>query len=357
MQKESLLSIQDSPEIAAACYKTTSTFLAQHAIAPTPINYAVVYEYISGRSEPLKQEINQQLERGKLLDNYFLNELFERHLLQQNECSLESQVTGINNILSETLKNLSTSSDEFSGFEKMLETEASKLELPPETDSLHGIVNSILQVTQQTLSKSASLREHLEASNNEIQRLQKEMEELREEATTDPLTGLYNRKALADQLDRLIGAEVETPLSVLMMDIDHFKRFNDNYGHLIGDEVIRRVAATIKKHTGDDKVAARFGGEEFTLVLPDTGLEGAMDVAGSIHSAVSKLVLVRRKTQERLPGITISMGAVSMQAGEDRDDLLERADQALYMAKNNGRNQIVSERQLAAATLAKAAMA
>jgi diguanylate cyclase len=349
MQQKTSFSVPDSPEVAAANAKKAQSFLSQHTIPPTPINYSVAYEYSSGRNESLQKEIDRQLERGNSLDSYFLNEIFTGYFLQQNSGALESQVTDINEILFETLKKLSNASDDFTGFEKLLETQADKLEHTTGSESLHGIVESILQATHQTLNKSSSLREHLDESNSEIKRLQKEMEALRKEATMDPLTGLYNRKALAERLDSLLNAEVETPLSVLMMDIDHFKRFNDTYGHLIGDEVIRRVAATIKKHTGEGKVAARFGGEEFTLVLPDTALDVAMNIAELIHKAVSQLVLVRRKTQEKLPRITISVGAVSMQAGEDRDDLLERADQALYMAKNNGRNQIVNERQMAAA--------
>jgi len=345
-------SFQDSSQEAEEYYNTAYRFLIKHDIPPTPANYTVAYEYAARRHAPLNEEIERQIGRGATLDSYFLSGLYERFFLSENADNLENHVTDIHAILYQALHGLTSATDDFKGYEELLEQQIEQLTSQPEMSSYKIIAAKLLQGTQQTLDNSTRLRTHLEESNHKISSLQQELEEVRQEAYTDGLTGLSNRKALTDRLDQLLEEQTQNsnPLSVLMLDIDHFKKFNDTYGHLIGDEVIRRVASTLMQYTDEDSMAARYGGEEFTLIMPNVAIEHALDVARAIHAAVANLVLVRRKTKERLPGITISVGAASMKQGEGRDDLLERADQALYMAKNNGRNQIYSELQLAAAS-------
>ncbi|MCM8884475.1 MAG: GGDEF domain-containing protein [Candidatus Thiodiazotropha sp.] len=130
---------------------------------------------------------------------------------------------------------------------------------------------------------------------------------------------------------------------MLMLDIDHFKQFNDNFGHMIGDEVIRRVGLIMKDAVGGEAFPARFGGEEFTVLLPTTDINNALTVAESIHQSIGNMVLVKRSTKEKLPSISVSVGAASFHQGDSFETLLERADQALYQAKAEGRNRIVSE--------------
>ena len=121
------------------------------------------------------------------------------------------------------------------------------------------------------------------------------------------------------------------------------QRFNDQFGHIIGDEVIRRVGMTMKELLREGDFPARFGGEEFTVLLPSTDMESAMEIAHALNQAVAKLTLIRRSTKERLPGITISVGAAQSRRDDDGETLLERADQALYLAKDAGRNRVVTE--------------
>jgi diguanylate cyclase len=341
---------QDTLAQAESYHQQACQLLDQYEIPPTPTNYTVAYEHATGRHAELNDEIARQLERGGVLDNYIFLGLFERYFLQEGADSLENQVSGIHEILHQALEGISTASDDFSSYEKLLESNIVELDQQPEGSDFKLIAANLLLATQQTLDKSSRLSQHLEQSNAEIQKLQSELEEIRQEANTDALTGLYNRKALTSRLDQMLNKANGSaqPLSILMLDIDHFKRFNDNFGHLIGDEVIRRVAATLKKLTHADAIAARYGGEEFTMVMPNASIDQAVEVGKSVNDAVAKLVLMRRKTRERLPSITVSVGVASMRQGEEQDDLLERADQALYHAKCNGRNQVVSERQLSA---------
>ncbi len=339
---------QDSPKQTLEYYNQAQKFLLDNKIPPTPANYTVAYEYAADRHPALNQDIEKRLERGASIDSYFLASLFERHFIDNGLDKFDSHVTDINQILFQTLQGIGRASNDFDEYGKLLETQIGQLNEKPGITSFEVIADSLLQATKQTQQVSSRLKGQLEENNQEISKLQIELDQARLDACTDALTGLYNRKALNSKLDQLLDREVDfsTPLSVLMLDIDHFKKFNDSYGHLIGDEVIRRVGETLKQYTSEEHIAARFGGEEFILVLPNADIEQALDLANAIHKAVANISLIRRKSREKLPGVTISVGAASIKQGEERDDLLERADQALYVAKNSGRNRVMSEMQL-----------
>ena len=169
-----------------------------------------------------------------------------------------------------------------------------------------------------------------------IEALAQALKTLREEAIRDPLTNLYNRRFLHDYLSReLVRAKREDiRVAVIMIDLDHFKRVNDTAGHSAGDEVLVQVAALLKRHIRGSDIACRFGGEEFTLVLPNATLQSARSRAEAICLAV-------REESGYLMGVTASLGvAIFPEAATEPDALLRAADQALYQAKGRGRNQV-----------------
>jgi diguanylate cyclase len=129
---------------------------------------------------------------------------------------------------------------------------------------------------------------------------------------------------------------------MLMGDIDHFKRINDTYGHMFGDQVIKGVAQIIHATVKGGDLAARFGGEEFAVFLPDTSLEDAVALAEKIRSSVGRMRIKRSGTQEFIDQITISLGAAGGRIGEGLEALIERADKSLYRAKQTGRNRVES---------------
>jgi diguanylate cyclase len=130
---------------------------------------------------------------------------------------------------------------------------------------------------------------------------------------------------------------------VLMIDIDHFKKINDTYGHLVGDKVIRFVADTLKKQVKGKDTVARFGGEEYVILLPETTLSGALSVAENIRSAIEKTRIKRLETDEAISQVMVSIGVARYLPGESTDQLLDRADAALYTSKSKGRNRITIE--------------
>ncbi len=143
----------------------------------------------------------------------------------------------------------------------------------------------------------------------------------------------------------------------MMTDIDHFKNFNDSFGHLTGDQVLRLVAMSVKQNVKGQDTAARYGGEEFAIVLPNTVLRSAITVADHIRRAVMTKELMKRSTGEHLGRVTISLGVATLQKNDTPQMLIERADTCLYAAKRHGRNRVMCETdpEVAAAPAAQVA--
>lgn len=204
----------------------------------------------------------------------------------------------------------------------------------------------LMMATMDCLARANErLRGRLEAERRTVADLRMALEQHRSEALTDPLTGLYNRRAM----DRCLGDMWARPdagrLAMLMLDIDYFKRFNDTFGHASGDSVICWVAATLRRCIRAEDYAFRYGGEEFLVLLPNTALEGAVSVAESIRERVETLHL---SCPRSLPAsLTVSLGVASRRGQDDPISLFARADNALYRAKHGGRNRVVHEGLLA----------
>lgn len=215
-------------------------------------------------------------------------------------------------------------------------------ELTPQ--EINRVLQSIMTNTQDMIKHNQVLEDELNKSFETMQELQRDLEVVRREALTDGLTNVSNRKAFDAELSRVLreAEDSNQPLSLVMLDIDHFKSFNDTYGHQIGDQVLRLVARTLIDGVKGRDMAARFGGEEFAIILPETGLQGAFKVADALRKAVAGKEVVNRSSGETLGRITMSGGVAQHVSGESVEDLIGRADEALYAAKNAGRNQIIT---------------
>ncbi len=180
-----------------------------------------------------------------------------------------------------------------------------------------------------------------------------DLEQTRRMANTDGLTGLYNHRHLQERLQQEIerAGRYGRPLSVIMADLDHFKSFNDTYGHPRGDELLIAVAGTLRQLSRASDILARYGGEEFTLVLPETSAEKALVLAERVRQCVAALEVtgpLSRRGAET--GVTLSLGVASLAAGSTKEEVIEAADVALYRAKRDGRDRVcVAEDDQAAA--------
>ena len=206
------------------------------------------------------------------------------------------------------------------------------------------LLGAVVHDTQAMIAQNQRLEEQLGKSAVVMAELQSDLEKFQKEALTDGLTGLSNRKSFDAAIRRVSEETIlaKSTFTLLMVDIDHFKSFNDNYGHQVGDQVLRLVARTLTDGVKGRDVAARYGGEEFAILLPDTGLQAGVVVGNSLRKAVATKDVVNRANGERLARITMSVGVAEFTGTEQVADLIERADAALYTAKHNGRNQVAA---------------
>ena len=217
-----------------------------------------------------------------------------------------------------------------------------KLDRASDGEALRAVVERIVKGAKDMELNNKKLEARLSASKQEIEQLQENLQAVRTESLTDPLTTLSNRKFFDQALAKAMteAKESNQPLALLMADIDHFKTFNDKFGHLTGDQVLRLVALSVKQNVKGQDVAARYGGEEFAVVLPRTGLQQALVVGDHIRRAVMGKELMKRSTGEHLGRITISVGVATFRPNDTAQSFIGRADAGLYAAKRNGRNRI-----------------
>jgi diguanylate cyclase len=190
-----------------------------------------------------------------------------------------------------------------------------------------------------------TLNEQLKKSTGEIDTLRNSLESVRMESLTDSLTGLANRRMFDETLRmRIEEAKAQrTELSLLLCDIDHFKRFNDTWGHHTGDQILRFLASALQAHARPDFLVARHGGEEFAMIMPRLSSRAAQQTAEALREAIQAKRLRRRSTNEDLGQVTVSIGIARLQPGDTTQGLVERADACLYSSKRNGRNQTTTD--------------
>ena len=312
----------------------------------TPRHFEIWYNYATGYNAALNQTINETLARNGTLADADISRIYDAYLSPNRFTDriddVGSQVMGE---IEQVMAMIGAAAGNASSYAESLVDVTQKLGLAADEPAVRAIVETLVQATKQMERNNQALEARLSASKKEITELRQNLEAVRSESLTDPLTALANRKYFDDALDKAIAQARANgePLSLLMTDIDHFKAFNDNFGHLTGDQVLRLVATAAKQNVKGKDIAARYGGEEFAIVLPNTVLRSAITVADHIRRAVMTKELVRRSTGQHLGSVTISVGVATLQPSDTMQSLIQRADTCLYAAKRNGRNRVVSE--------------
>jgi diguanylate cyclase len=210
-----------------------------------------------------------------------------------------------------------------------------------------ALVAQLMNELARAATKATRLEAGFAEKTRELDVIRDSLSRSEERARTDTLTGLANRRALDEFLRKAhTTAQRGEPLSVLMLDIDHFKTFNDNFGHGVGDQVLRLMAKVLREKVREQDLSARYGGEELVAVMPDANLAACAEIAERIRRSIADCKITRRSTGEVLPNISVSIGVAQYRAGEAISDLIERCDRALYLAKGGGRNRVVTENEL-----------
>ena len=229
-----------------------------------------------------------------------------------------------------------------SSYRESLTGLASELKRGMDGGDVADLIQRLSAATLEMHRHSTKLEGQLKDSSETINTLSKDLEETLQAAMTDSLTGLYNRKGYEERLALATADSLEngSTLSLLLVDIDHFKRFNDTWGHQVGDQVLRLVGESLRMNVKGKDTAARYGGEELAIILPETALEDAVTLAEQIRKAIGSMNIVKKKSREAIGPVTVSIGAAQFRHGETPDDFVARADHALYAAKEAGRNQV-----------------
>ncbi len=316
-----------------------------------PKSYEVWYTYVSGHKPLMNDAIKRMTsERGTISDQE-IETLYDAHLSAERFSDQAEQAS--ENVLGEIddiMEMMDFALGSTAKYGASLEALSHDLSGNIDHARLREIVGSLVHETRDTVETNRTLDARLKETRGEIATLRETLEAVRVESLTDSLTGIANRKHFEDMLMKAASrAEAHrAPLALLVIDIDHFKRFNDTYGHLTGDQVLRLVAMTMRENVKSKATLARFGGEEFGIILPEATLDGAMRTAEQIRLSVMSRELVKRSTGESLGKVTISTGVAAFRPGDTAVSLLERADHCMYTAKRTGRNRVTTDAECVA---------
>ena len=317
--------------------------LKRHGALPSPQNYELWFAYATQRNEALVQALDLAVKEGKASDPEHARVLHARFFGQGSSEAYEAVGNQLNAEVMKLAEAFERAGTDTAAFGKTLRTAGDELE--GKEPDIKTILQRVTAATRAIETRNKSLETQLQSSLNEVDGLRLRMETVRKESLSDALTGLANRRCFDDRM-REAAAEARSqakPLCVVMGDVDHFKRFNDTYGHAVGDQVLRLVGQCFKTNVKGRDTAARYGGEEFVVILPETALANAAIVADDIRKSVETKKIVKRSSGETLGSITLSLGVAQFVPGEDIADLINRADACLYAAKRAGRNRVMTE--------------
>lgn len=341
----------DTDEIAGLARRAVEEAVLR-GVPPDPRAFAIFYAHLSGSNPELSAALEAEAPSGAdgaddppRLSMDALDRLHELHLYPAEHggriLDLGVQMEQELEAIAASLSRRSESDDEFMG---RLEKARNGMSLFSRPSAVRQILRELIDTAEDYAEQTELFSGELEVARAQIEELSAELKAVRESAFVDHLTGLANRR----RWDRVAGGAAEDrnadpslpAFSLVLCDLDRFKRINDTFGHNVGDSVIRQFAQTLRLGIKGKDTAARYGGEEFALLLPQTETLGARHVAENIRQAFAAQAFVLTETQERIGSLTASFGVAEHVPGESLEDLAARADAALYRAKKNGRNRV-----------------
>ncbi len=332
---------QDTIERSSELLRLAVPLMSRQKAALHPISYAVWYDYVSGRNKPLRDEIDHLIQTQGVLDEDSTMALYRHYVRTPDEAAADRASSTLNQAIEDVAATAVDSAKNVSNYGESLEQFSASLGGMADAAQMPYEVARILSNTGELKYSIATLLKSLECTRTEVEQLRAQMKHNCEEATTDALTGLRNRKGFDDALAAGIELSVteNVPFSFVMIDIDHFKRFNDTYGHIVGDKVLKLVSQVLRESVRGADTVARYGGEEFAILLPRTPLIGAKRVAEVICMNISRGQL-RNSAGKLVDKITASAGVASHIPGETTETFITRVDAALYKSKENGRDRV-----------------
>ena len=313
------------------------------SVWPTPLNFELWLQYLGEPEGALGREIERMIAAGEPFTEATAEMLAAEYLPRAR---LTEEIRDAGRVLDRELSSVSEAISRAhraqSDYGRTLQGAAGSLESADGAPQIKAIVSGLSDATHKIKQDNDALEKKLELSTREIARLSEHLEQVRRDSMTDALTNLANRKAFDEALDGTCATALAegARLSLAVLDIDHFKRFNDTWGHQTGDQVLRYVASVLAKAANAPRTAARYGGEEFAMIFPRESLPEVEAALEAIRKEIGSRALRRRSTNDDLGAVTVSIGFAHRRGGETATSLLGRADAALYASKRSGRNRV-----------------
>lgn len=326
--------------------KTALALMGGAGVVATPENFELFYAYASGENPAITQVMGAIIDSKRPFTPELLADLRLRCLSGARAAqTMEALGGNMGTLIDDIMGKLESSARDTASYKDTLSAATGELgggERSPA--DLRKLVDGLIAATRAMELRAKSLEGELQASSQQVNELRNKLADVRKESMTDPLTGISNRKAFDEALIAATAAASNgEDVTLLLCDIDHFKLFNDTWGHQTGDQVLRLVASCLGENIKGRDTAARYGGEEFAVLLRGTGLQAATLLANQIRGMVETKKLVKKSTGDVLGAITISIGVAQFSPVDNGETVIRRADACLYGAKRHGRNLVVNQ--------------
>ncbi|EMR12680.1 diguanylate cyclase [Methylophaga lonarensis MPL] len=332
---------QEHSEQAAEFMRLAIPLMKKHDVAMTPANYALWFEYVSGTNAALMEAVDRELEDTGTLGEEQCRILYERFFdRNKDKADIIQMRDELTRLVKEIINFVYTGVTHADKSSQKLQTIIGRIHSDMTSDEIHEIVEEVIAEARQTVSSGDLLCDRLNTAVAEVENLKQQLDETRRESKIDTLTGLANRRAFDELVARVTryADENNQEICLIFTDLDMFKSINDKHGHLVGDQVLKVIANTLKGAFKGRDLVARYGGEEFAIVLLNTSLENARGLAEKLREDIAGKRIQRKDTREPLGTITMSFGIARYVPSEGVDSFMQRADRALYMSKRKGRN-------------------
>ncbi|GAA0466719.1 GGDEF domain-containing protein [Parasphingorhabdus litoris] len=318
-----------------------ASFIRQHNLALSSCNLELAWEYICGGKTSLKNEIVGLSSAGRL-NNASAQELHEKYL--RSDIGVQ-----IDKILMEAIEHIRATTQIIDdGNKNTIECETNLMEqadtIRSRSGDIDAAIQKLLDLSQLMVESTRENREQINETNKKLANLQNELEQARNEADFDQLTKLANRRKFERTLDEVLQKLVDKgqPLVLAFIDIDHFKKINDTFGHECGDRVLRLVAEELETLSNSRCHTSRYGGEEFAVIFEDEDIKDVCDRINKCREALASRSLVDVESGKALGTVTFSVGVAECLESDTKRSILRKADLALYEAKSQGRNQVLT---------------
>lgn len=322
--------------------KQTIPLLLKHKVSAIPINYALWYTYVSNDSPELKNALDQAIQHNQSLSESKTKELYRQYLAENQEVTAWELRQSLEAMLIELSQSIADTRTETNSFKSTMDNCVDDL-VKVEKEGLSieevmSLVRNLVKETQNIRRSTMSFNSALSEAQREIGVLRTQLEQSQQEALYDALTGLCNRRYFDEEL---ANHALHPKLFLFLVDLDHFKKINDNYGHVMGDLVLKATAKKLQACCRDGAQAFRFGGEEFAIIVPNTNFSRARSLAETMRKSIEKIGVKDKRSGEILGDIRASIGIAELKKGMNPLALIEQADKQLYEAKRLGRNRVM----------------